>query len=134
MHVHTKGKPCAHRCINTDYSDINMLICHDLVAFGGRSQARRGLKKEKWANQLASEIKFSKGAGIVSLVHYLDTQKQGSAFINGMDNLINKGMTWGVSSFKTMLDPQIDSQELQIIRQRTSRFSGPVLDLFVLSA
>lgn len=132
-YVITKGRACPARTVHVANCKVSMLICHDLAAFSGRSLANRGQEKEGWANQLDSEVLRGANTGVVHLIHYLDEPSQGGAFTNGMASLIGSGVAWGISTFKTSLDLGAGLGDLREIQERTARFAGPTLDVYVAS-
>ncbi len=131
MHLYTKGKPCQNRVIIADKDRISLLVCHDLAAFSGRSQANRGQQREIWARQIDSEVARGPNTGLVHLIHSLDSPSEGRVFTNGMAALISSGVAWGISTFKTEMYRTADWQGLREIEERTARFAGPTLDLYV---
>jgi len=131
MYLETKGKPCRDRVVFTHRDKICLLVCHDMVAFSGRSEANRGQQREIWARQIDSEVARGPNTGLVHLIHYLDSPSQGKVFTNCMKVLISSGVAWGISTFKTELDRTADRQGLREIEERTARFAGPTLDLYV---
>ena len=132
MHLYTKGKPCRNRVVFTHRDRICLLVCHDMAAFSGRSQANRGQQREIWARQIDSEVTRGPNTGLVHLIHYLDSPSEGRVFTNGMEALISSGVAWGISTFKTELYRTADWQGLREIEERTARFAGPTLDLYVM--
>lgn len=131
MHLLTKGKPCKGRAVSVGKDKISLLVCHDLAAFSGRSCSNRGQQRERWAKQIYSEVTRGPNAGVVHLVHYWDTPSQGRVFLDGMAFLIKNGVAYGVSTFRTKLDPTLHAKQLRQIRERTSKYAGPTLDLYV---
>ena len=132
MYLYTKGKPCRNRVVFTHRDRICLLVCHDMAAFSGRSQANRGQQREIWARQIDSEVARGPNTGLVHLIHYLDSPSEGRVFTNGMEALISSGVAWGISTFKTKLYRTADWQGLREIEERTARFAGPTLDLYVM--
>lgn len=131
MHLYTKGKPCQNRVIITARDRICLLVCHDMAVFSGRSQANRGQQRETWARQIDSEIARGPNTGLVHLIHYLDSPSEGRVFTNGMAALISSGVAWGISTFKTNMYRTANWQGLREIEERTARFAGPTLDLYI---
>lgn len=131
MHLYTKGRLCQDRVIITNIDKICLLVCHDMTAFSGRSQANRGQQREIWAKQIDSEVARGPNTGIVHLIHYLDSPSEGRTFTNGMASLISSGVTWGIATFRTKMYRTANWQGLQEIEERTARFAGPTLDLYV---
>jgi hypothetical protein len=129
--VITKGRTCPNRSIRFGQWRVSILVCHDLASFARRSQVTRGGVRETWARQLDTEVARGKNTAIVHLIHYLDNSSQGMIFTSGMEALVNSGVTWGISAFKTPLDAITDRKELKEIEDRTTRFAGETLDLYV---
>lgn len=125
----TKGKACPTRTARSGGWQIPMLICHDMAVFSARSRATRGAQREVWAKKLGSEVSRGSNTYVVHLIHYLETALAGGVFTNGMDNLVNGGVAGGISTFKTKLDKA--SQGFKYLQERTARFAGPTLDLYV---
>lgn len=127
----TKGRPCQNRLVGRPDTGIFMLICHDIASFAGRSKANRGPQKATWARMLQTELTNPGDAYVVHLIHYLDKTSQGKVFDNAMSNLVSVGVKGGVSSFKTLLDPRVYRHDLEVVRERTARFAGPTIDLYL---
>lgn len=130
-YLYTTGRACSSRSVKAAGHTINMLICHDLASFSGRSKATRGYEQEMRAKQLNSEVQRGPDTGVLNLIHYLDGPMQGGVFIDGMTNLIQDGVAWGLSTFKTQLDPASSMDDLRKIQERTTRHAGPTLDLYL---
>lgn len=131
MYLYTKGKPCRNRVVFTHGDRICLLVCHDMAAFSGRSQANRGQQREIWVRQIDLEVARGPNTGLVHLIHYLNSHSEGKVFTNGMEALIGSGVAWGISTFKTKLYRTADWQGLRKIEEQTARFAGPTLDLYV---
>ena len=130
MHLYTKGKLCQNRVIITDRDRICLLVCHDMAVFSRRSQTNRGQQREIWARQIDSEIARGPNVGVVHLIHYLDSPSEGRVFTNGMAALMDS-VAWGISTFKTGMYRTANWRGLREIEERTARFAGPTLDLYV---
>ncbi|MQY55631.1 MAG: hypothetical protein GH152_00145 [Dehalococcoidia bacterium] len=131
MYLYTKGRACQNRVVSSGRDKISLLVCHDMVAFSGRSQANRGQLREKWAMQMDSEVARGPNTGVVHLIHCLDSPSEGTVFTNGMAALISGGVTWGISTFKTKLYQTQSLHELREIEERTAKYTSPTLDLYV---
>lgn len=128
-YLYTMGRACPCRVVNSYGMKICILVCHDLAAFSNRSKATRGTERERWAEPLESEVARGGNTGIVHLIHYLKKPNSGLVFANGMKNLVNEGVGWGLSTFRTPLDPH--SNGFKKLQERTARFAGPTLDIYV---
>jgi hypothetical protein len=126
----TKGRACPCRMVHSNGWQICMLVCHDLAAFSGRSEANRGPEREKWAKQLGSEIPHGPNTFVVHLIHYLNNARQGKSFTSGRQQLISEGVMSCVSTFRSQ-DLAPSDIEMEKIRGTTARFAGPTLDLYV---
>jgi hypothetical protein len=128
-YVVTKGVSCPTRTNKINGETTSMLICHDITVFSARSQANRGVLRSKWADQIISEVPYGPNTGVFHLIHWLNNVNQGKTFRNSLTNLIDGGSIWGISTFKTTVEP--DSNDMRRIEQWTARYTGPTMDLYV---
>lgn len=128
--VVTRGIPCPDRATRVGSSTMNLLVCHDAVAFSGRGEATRGHERDGWAAILMKETVVTEDSFVVHLIHYLDQPGEGKVFTNARRRLA--GCTSVLSSFGTQLNPFEDWSNLNRIQYSTAESAGPTLDLFVL--